>query len=458
MSTNLNPATNLYNSQNPVPTETNSGVHSEKDLTLDEVKTGIEELKTQLASKKKDTWDKAQIVLMPLVIAVTGAVATSLLNSQQEKNAQVIAQAQIQAAQIQELAKLVAAIPPSKDFLEVNPKNRLMVASLASYGHQAVPVLISLFQGTPIPLRFEIVHALAQIGEPAKPALLEALKAPDPDIRLGAIKVMEEMRTNYVSPIVEVLKKDEDENVRQQAAWTLGALGAGAETQDLMQALNDRSPLVRPAAATSLAQLRYTAATDRLGQLARSDPSDEVRGVVLVALSSFAPESTTKQILDELLQSSPNSPEVLKGLSSFLEKFPNAYPDQIKTKLCIQILMLADPLIAQSSIACLEKIRSAEAVNGLILALNHEFTPIAESAAEALGRSGTEKAVEPLVGMLNRDRDESLRITALKALGQLGNPKAKPSIEKRIHDAKSDKEREAAGFALRMIVFKNTRQ
>jgi hypothetical protein len=145
-------------------------------------------------------------MLMPLVIAVTGAVATSLLNSQQERNAQVIAQAQIQAAQIQELAKLVAEIPPSKDFLEVNPKNRVMVASLASYGPRAVPVLISLFRGTPLALRFEIVHALAQIGDPAVQSLLEALKAPDPDVRVGALKVLEEMRTNQVSAILEVLK------------------------------------------------------------------------------------------------------------------------------------------------------------------------------------------------------------------------------------------------------------
>jgi HEAT repeat protein len=47
--------------------------------------------------------------------------------------------------------------------------------------------------------------------------------------------------------------------------------------------------------------------------------------------------------------------------------------------------------------------------------------------------------------------DESLRVAALKTLGQLGSPKAKPSIEKRFHNAESEKEREAAGIALRMI-------
>lgn len=244
--------------------------------------------------------------------------------------------------------------------------------------------------------------------------------------------------------------------MRQQAAWTLGALGAKGAAQELVQALDDTSPLVRHAAATSLARLQYMPAMDRLVQAARSDPSEEVKGIIIIALSSFAPQNTTKGVLDELLVSSPNSPEVLKGLSSFLQKFPGAYPDQAKTKLCIRILMLPDPLIAQSSVACLEKTKDPEALNGLILALHHEFSPIAASAAETLGRSGSERAISPLIEILNASRDEAVRVSALKALGELGNPRAIPSVEKRLHSGKTDTERDAAAFALRMIKFKRT--
>ena len=63
----------------------------------------------------------------------------------------------------------------------------------------------------------------------------------------------------------------------------------------------------------------------------------------------------------------------------------------------------------------------------LIAALDDDAPRVRARAAEALGRIGDPRGVEPLLGLLEHE-DASERICALKALGRIGDPRAIPAL------------------------------
>ena len=71
-----------------------------------------------------------------------------------------------------------------------------------------------------------------------------------------------------------------------------------------------------------------------------------------------------------------------------------------------------------------EKLEKKKDVEGLIKALKCKKTPkIRDRAAEALGKVGGEKGVEPLIQAL-KDEELFVRKTAVKALGEVGDERA----------------------------------
>jgi HEAT repeat protein len=75
-----------------------------------------------------------------------------------------------------------------------------------------------------------------------------------------------------------------------------------------------------------------------------------------------------------------------------------------------------------SVVEALGRIGSDKAVDGLISVLNDEdSTVIIQRAAEALGQIGSDKAVDGLITALN-DEDSFVRWRAAEALGEIGSP------------------------------------
>src|SRR5690606_7068914 len=55
---------------------------------------------------------------------------------------------------------------------------------------------------------------------------------------------------------------------------------------------------------------------------------------------------------------------------------------------------------------------------------------VREAAAVAAGKLGLERALRPLLHLLEEDEDPKTRVRVLEALGDLGDPGAVPAIEK----------------------------
>ncbi len=70
------------------------------------------------------------------------------------------------------------------------------------------------------------------------------------------------------------------------------------------------------------------------------------------------------------------------------------------------------------------------AVDPLIQALKHANPTVRSNAATALGRIKDRRALEPLIGVLEKDPHPSVRLVAALALADLGDKGAIPALKK----------------------------
>lgn len=81
-----------------------------------------------------------------------------------------------------------------------------------------------------------------------------------------------------------------------------------------------------------------------------------------------------------------------------------------------------------------KKLRESRNVQGLIYALQNKDPTVQYDAAEALGETGDERAVEPLLAALKNDETGGVRWKAAEALSKLGTPAVAGLISALQHD------------------------
>jgi HEAT repeat protein len=82
----------------------------------------------------------------------------------------------------------------------------------------------------------------------------------------------------------------------------------------------------------------------------------------------------------------------------------------------------------------LGKLGDKAAVNHLLLSLDDEDAKVADNVIFALGELGDQKAVPPLIKVLNHSKSDRLRKSAAKALGLLGSKEAVDSLISALND------------------------
>jgi HEAT repeat protein len=112
------------------------------------------------------------------------------------------------------------------------------------------------------------MDALIIIGAPAVPAVREALKSPDVYVRLSAASILEQLgpQAQVTVPDLIVLLQDDHPLAREQAAYTLGAIGpvAGDEAgTPLRKASHDPDTLVRTAVSDAMRKIGIAAQPKR---------------------------------------------------------------------------------------------------------------------------------------------------------------------------------------------------
>ncbi len=128
--------------------------------------------------------------------------------------------------------------------------------ALAGIGEPAVPALIEVFKDKNEKVRNKAGKVLVDIGAPAALALIKELK--NPNIRLNIVKLLGEIGDASAVPVlIERLKdKDEDKNVREWVIQVLGEIGDASAVPVLIERLKDKDTSIRRGAALALGYIR----------------------------------------------------------------------------------------------------------------------------------------------------------------------------------------------------------
>jgi len=194
---------------------------------------------------------------------------------------------------------------------------------------------------------------------------------------------------------------------RAIAAAALGVNGANENVDVLVRAIETEPEVVQAGAITALGRIGTPAAVAGLAKFANSEVTLTRRAVC--------------QALQDVL--------------------PEAYPDAAKVLVAVGESTLpkgpgSDPLMevrraAVTSLAVIQSPLSADFLIGR--ALNDPQEGIRNASVKTLGRLKTPKAVEVLMQIYEVD-DEKNRAWAIEALGEIGDPRAVPTVVKALSD------------------------
>ncbi len=268
--------------------------------------------------------------------------------------------------------------------------------------------------------------ALARIGAPAVPAIVDALGDDNSWARIHAAGAVSRMHPAPVEAVERLARNlsHEDSTVRTVSARALGEIGTAAApaAPALVTTLRDEDRHAREAAATALGGIGAPAADvahDALVE-AFADGVEDVRAAAVQALAKVGPRSSALSALLELLGSddlaSMYVPDTIGAMGA--EAAP-AVPRLIAA------LGHKDWDRRSSTAVVLGKLgpRAAAAADSLLGLLDDRIMMVREAAAEALGLIGAarEDVRKRLRVLAAEDEEKRVRTAAKDALERLGD-------------------------------------
>jgi HEAT repeat protein len=250
-----------------------------------------------------------------------------------------------------------------------------------------------------------------------------------------------------VGGLVEALGNSPSEAVREAAAGALGDLdGERVPLHPLVQGLGDPAEGVRNAVSRAMATLsrspKKEAVVDELIGVLAGDGRDEARAAAVSALGEIGQDRVPAAPLLRAL-GDPAEPVQLAAASA-LGKFREK--DGVVAGL---VGVLRDnnrsEAVHEAAAAALVSVGNGSTSLGpLVQALNDPAESVRKRAASALGgltdSRGTLKEIPVLIGLARSSDDKSVRLSAIKLLGQLGR-KAESGL-KQLEAIRADKDAE----------------
>ncbi|MFI5384990.1 MAG: HEAT repeat domain-containing protein [Fimbriimonadales bacterium] len=298
---------------------------------------------------------------------------------------------------------------------------KALVAKLEGYSERETDVPMA----TPAD---KAAFELSQIGKPAVPYLLEALKSPKPWARVHSMEILASLREpKAVQPMLEILKKDPEPGVPAIAAGNLGSFHDPAALPDLRSAArSDDANLARsawrslgemkdePSIPLLIEHLGIKATFPQTGPITDSTPAD-----ALVKIGSPA-----VQPLADVLKRKGGEAQLSAAIAL----------GQIGSKAAFEILRTTSkPSSTRDAayaglFAC-----TRDEVKPLVIAAldDHELVLAAE---DYLAEHPDPAAAKPMIRILGGRYPESARIGAATALGRIRDPSVVDALKRYRHD------------------------
>lgn len=315
------------------------------------------------------------------------------------------------------LAALSTALPADaiKDLQYGTPEVREAALDevLAGRAPGAGPALLGLLSEAQGTLKLKVLRALGLLREPkAVKPLLGVLADPAAEFRLSAVKSLGRIGSPDAVDGLVAATKDADDEVREAAALALAECGNADSSKALLTLLKDKNRLVRLAAVDGLGRLGSEASLPALeGQLSDSDPAFQRH--VFKAIGS--------------LKSAKALPFLQKGLASkdpyvrgFSAEALAARPREAGMEKALLTLLGDDVLAVRiRALEALAAWKSRAAVPAMVKALQASEPTLRWKAAKALGRIGDPKAREALDYVAQNDAEPEIKASAAQALTEL---------------------------------------
>jgi HEAT repeat protein len=224
-------------------------------------------------------------------------------------------------------------------------------------------------------------------------------------------------------------------NLREMAATALGQVGTENSIPALVEALTDPDARVRLAASESLAELQWRPSDPQWQAIwliaqQRWDESIKLGRPAVAPLMNVLDDSEwsiRRSAVNALGRTGCESPERIMGL-----------------------LDDANASVRANAAWTLGQLKIPEAVPTLMRRLNDVNWNVRCYAAKALGRIGDNRAVASLVETLHQDTYEDVRHAIVEALGIIGDEKAVPALSTALDDEKVNVRRMAMNALVRM--------
>ena len=208
--------------------------------------------------------------------------------------------------------------------------------------------------------------------------------------------------------------KDEDWAIREEAAMMLGTLRDPRAVAPLVSVLRDGDRAVRDAAIGALLAIGEPAVTP-LGACL-SDPALTVQELASSVLATIADARVLTPLIAALA-----SPDWIVRMHA--AKALGRIQDPEAIGPLVSRLQDSVKAVREETSTALATIGEA-ALSSLLDALTHVEWLVRLHAVEALGKTRSPEAVDPLLSVLFNDRDRAVREDAVRALGQIGDPRA----------------------------------
>ena len=445
----------------------------------------MEELIDSLASKDSDARERAKEALLELGDKAVASLIYALNDN--------ISAIRMKVAEMLGELKAQSAVKPLINALKDKeaPERHSAAEALGKIGNQdATAPLMKALSDPNIQVCKSAAEALEAMNVEVIEPLLEALSDESPSVRDFAVETLGKLnKDEAVSPLIELLSREEDNRVRQQALESLGKLSAQDAFDTLLVSLLDEDESICASAAKVLKQIDLSKTLNTLSEGLKSEDSAQneverrlqsvkalgalggdgfelllaalkdadvdVRCEAILALGKIESE----RVLDELIpllsdkddkvhrsvMAAINNFDIPNVLEYLEEKLDEEY-EEVETRRCAVVALeqLGEPaidLLARviqdedkqvrlNAIDALGRIKSATAVEPLISAMRDRNEWVRWHCAEALGKIGDKRAVPRLITALQDDRSWWVRYYATEALGKIGDDLAKPPLIK----------------------------
>jgi HEAT repeat protein len=301
-----------------------------------------------------------------------------------------------------------------------------------------VPPLLDALVGVPsVGARESAGAALARIGAPAVPGLVERLGAADPELRQAAADVLGAIQDRRTVPALAAALADPDPNVRAASARALGRVGGPEAQGALLAALDSDDATLRLAALEALCAQRIAPPAEKVRALLRDRSTragayrvlggaQEPEAIALLAAGLVEGTRTVREaaLAAVGLLRSRRTAEDLEPLARGVRALAARHP--AAAEACVAALRSEEPFVPVGALSALAWLGSARhAAAALRLADDDRLRPVVEEVLEAAGEApGLKEALAealPGLGPLGR-------IAALAGLSRLGSPAALESL------------------------------